>query len=219
MAARAKPAKLTHERIFDAALRLIDRDGLEALSMRRLGAELGVDPMAVYHHVANKEAVLHGVVRRVFAQMPAPRDSGPWPRRVRQWADAYRSVARAHPNLVLRIVTDPAAVAVAAVHANETLFRALERSGLRPVDVLRAADLIVDYVNGYVLGETTAAVHAQASAAVRAELGAHPPDEVQAQRRMLDHDSGTSRDSFTFGLDVLLAGLQHHIDGHTAKPT
>jgi TetR/AcrR family tetracycline transcriptional repressor len=210
MSPRPRGGRLTEERIVDAALRVIDAEGLDALSMRRLGGELRVDPMAVYHHVANKDALLRAVVTRVFHDMPAPRDTGPWQRRVRQWADAYLSIARAHPNLVLRIVTDPAAVAVAAVWVNEALYRALERSGLRAADVARAADTLVDFVNGHVLGLATAEVHAAAGEALRAELDARSPDQVGAQRRALSGTAGagSGRDSFAFGLDALLAGFE-----------
>ena len=115
---------LNDDRICAAALRLIDQHGIDALSMRRLGTELGVDPMAVYRHIPGKDELLKAIVRRVFAQMPVPADTGPWATRVQHWARAYRSVAQAHPNLVLRIVTEPAVVAVAAVQANEALYRA-----------------------------------------------------------------------------------------------
>jgi TetR/AcrR family tetracycline transcriptional repressor len=209
MPRRAGQDPLTRDRIVDAALRLIDEVGLDRLSMRRLGAELGVDPMAVYHHVPNKDALLEAVVHRVFSEMPAPPPDGPWPDRVRRWADTYRSVAQAHPNLVLRIVSDPGAVAVAAVLANEALYAALDDAGLAPGDVVRAADLVVDYVNGYVLGQV-AAEHASADAvaAFHAALDAQPAGAVPVQRRLLAQPgTGAGRDSFGFGLDVIVAGL------------
>jgi AcrR family transcriptional regulator len=204
---------LTEEDIFAAALKLVDEDGLDALSMRRLGASLGVDPMAVYRHIAGKEELLHGLVKRIFTEMPAPADKGPWTRRVRQWARAYRSVAQAHPNLVLRIVSDPEAVGVAAVHANETLYKALELSGLSPVEVVRAAGLIVDFVNGWVLATTAGDIRARASEAFQAALDAQPDEAVAVQRRVLQHARrGVDGDSFGFGIDVILGGLQQRID-------
>lgn len=209
MAASAGREPLTDDRIHEAALQLIDEAGLHALSMRRLGTELGVDPMAVYRHIPGKDDLLRGLVKRVFAEMPVPADKGPWAHRVRQWAQAYRSVAQAHPNLVLRIVTEPGVVAIAAVQANETLYRALELSGLRPTDVVRAADIIVDFVNGSVLAEVTDDSRAEATVAFRAELDARPDGEVAAQRRVLKNGHrGEARDSFDFGLDVILAGLE-----------
>lgn len=211
---RAGQEPLTRDRIVSAALQLIDRDGLDALSMRRLGGELGVDPMAIYHHVPNKDALLHAVVRHVLATMAAPATRGTWQARVMRWAKAYRGVAETHPNLVLRIVTDPGAVAVAAVQANEALFGALDASGLAPGDVLRAADLVVDYVNGYVLGAATqAGVHDEASAAFQTELDAQPEAAVAVQRRLFESAGHAPRDSFTFGLETILAGLTSRVRG------
>jgi TetR/AcrR family transcriptional regulator, tetracycline repressor protein len=200
---------LTDDRICVAALRLIDEHGLDALSMRRLGTELGVDPMAVYRHIPGKDELLKAIVRRVFAQMPVPADTGPWTVRVHHWAHAYRSVAQAHPNLVLRIVTEPAVVAVAAVQANEALYRALELSGLRPADIASAADVIVDFVNGSVLADVTGDTDVDAAALFLAELDARPDDDVAAQRRVFAGDRlDESRNSFDFGLDIIMAGLE-----------
>ena len=63
---RAGEEPLTRGRILGAALRLVDGEGMGALSMRRLGAELGVDPMSIYHHLPGKEAVVSGLVGMVF---------------------------------------------------------------------------------------------------------------------------------------------------------
>jgi TetR/AcrR family transcriptional regulator, tetracycline repressor protein len=202
---------LTRERIVGAALRVIDEFGLDALSMRRLGSQLGVDPMSIYHHIPNKEALLRAVVHDVFATMRVPPSTGRWQQRVRGWANAYRDVARAHPNLALQIVSDPAGVAIAAIQANEALYAALDASGLPAKAVIRAADLIVDYVNGSVLPDASGSSdRADAAAAFWAELHSRPPEQTAVQRRLLtDSAIVDDRDSFGFGLDVILAGLDH----------
>lgn len=216
MPRRAGQPPLTLERIVTTALGLIDDDGLDALSMRRLGRELGVDPMAVYHHVRGREALVRAVVQHVFAAMPPPAVDGPWDERVRQWARTYRSLAETHPNLVLPIVSDPAAVSVAAVRINETLYAALEASGLAPREVLRGADLIIDYINGYALAFAAGPVPPDAAATFQAELDARPPEEVAVQRRLRDQASADGeaegRDGFDFGLDVILVGLAALLD-------
>jgi TetR/AcrR family tetracycline transcriptional repressor len=200
---------LTRERIVTAALALIDEAGLDALSMRRLGRELGVDPMAVYHHVPNKDELMREVVRKVFAELRVPRREGTWQERVREWANTYRAVALAHPNLVLRILSDVAAVAVAAAAVNESLYAALEDSGLAPLDAVRGADVIVDFVHGVVLAESSAATDDEdAIAAFHAALDELPPEDVAVQRRLLEAAGDRPSDGFTFGLDVILAGLE-----------
>jgi AcrR family transcriptional regulator len=184
MPRRAGQPPLSAERILAAALQLVDRDGLDALSMRRLAAELDVDPMAIYHHLPNKSTLLQRLVAQLFADLPvrvaaatAPLPASDWPARVRVWAQAYRALGRAHPNLILRVVADPAAVEVAAAHANDSLVDALAGARLPPADTDLAVGLIVDYCNGVVLAEAAAPV----------------PDGGAA---------------FDFGLDVIVAGLR-----------
>ena len=191
-----------------AALDLVDREGLDGLSMRKLATALHVDPMAIYHHVPNKNALIRALVEVVFSEMPEPSARGDWKRRVRAWADAYRGVVGAHPNLVLRIVSDPAAVAVAAVQANESLYAALDASGLPPRSVIGAADLIVDYVNGYCLSMAAPMTPGvDATEALQSELSSRPADATEAQRRVYAQAPG-DRDSFRFGLDVIMSGLE-----------
>jgi len=160
MPRRAGQPALTVDRILTAALRRIDQHGLDALSMRRLAADLDVDAMAIYHHVPSKDALVHALVARLFDRMPETPNTGDWQQRVQTWADGYRALARGHPNLVLRIVADPRAVAIAAPRANQSLLSALHESGLGEADVELAADLLVDYTNGFALGEASGAMHA-----------------------------------------------------------
>jgi len=200
---------LTRQRIVDAALALVDAGGISGLSMRKLGDRLGVDPMSVYHYIPNKDALLRAVVEHVFAAMPVPSADGAWQQRVHDWATAYAGLALAHPNLVLQIVSEPDAVAVAAAQANESLYGALEASGLPPKAVVQAADLIVDYVNGSVLAAVAGGVDEEyAAAALRNELEARPAEQTAVQRRLLSDSSvATGRSSFEFGLGVILTGL------------
>lgn len=175
---------LTVDRILATALAFVDEHGLGALSMRRLATELGVDPMAIYHHLPNKAAVVSGLVERVFAQMrlPAPEDGGGWAAMVRVWVHAYHELTHSHPNLVLQIVSDPAAVSRAGELINAPLRRALAQAGLEPDQAEACAGMFVDFVNGYALGESG---HAQPGTA-------HP----------------VSTTGFDVGLDVMLLGVQ-----------
>lgn len=197
-----------------AALRLVDERGMEALSMRRLAADLGVDPMAIYHHLPGKGAVVSGMVGLVCEEMRVPAPGGPWRDRVRAWARAYRSLALSHPNLVLRIVSDAAAVSEATLLVGEPLYEALEASGLPPVEVVRASDTIADFVHGFVLAEAAQEPGRRYDRReFLARLGERPGDELPAMRRvygalsdeeaLYDFDAG-----FEAGLDVILRGIQ-----------
>ncbi len=101
-------ARLTRERLIAVALAIVDRDGVEGLSMRKLGAELGVDPMAAYRHLPNKEALLDGVVEAVVSQVDITTDASlPWQDQVRQLMRAYLQALLAHPNALPLIAERP----------------------------------------------------------------------------------------------------------------
>jgi len=98
---------LTRDRIFAAALEIIDREGLAALSMRRLGAALGVEAMAIYHHVPNKDALLAGVVDLLLAPGGAVPDGDSWREGLHWSADALRTTLLAHPAALVLVMGSP----------------------------------------------------------------------------------------------------------------
>lgn len=151
---RAGDELLTRERIVRTALGLVDTYGIEALSMRRLASELDVDPMAIYHHLPGKEAVLAGIVQLVFSRLRVEaREDDDWREQVRAFARAYRDLVRAHPHLTLLLITNATAAGAPVLEANERLRRALRLSGLPDDQIGSAADVIVDYVHGFALAE------------------------------------------------------------------
>lgn len=167
---RAGQEALSRGRILDAALRLVDEEGMGALSMRRLGAELGVNPMSIYHHLPGKGAVISGLVELVFSGMRVRySDGSPWQDQVRAWAETYRDLVRSHPNLVLEIVSSAAAVTEAVLLVNEPLYAALDEAGLPPAEVVVVADSVVDFVHGFAIAE-----------------GAQPPGHPFDRRELLE---------------------------------
>jgi TetR/AcrR family transcriptional regulator, tetracycline repressor protein len=146
---------LSRKVILEAGLRIVDKDGIEAMTMRRLASELGVNPMSIYYHLPGKAAVLSGLVDEVFSQMrvSAPADGASWQEQVKDAAHAYRRVLRAHPNLALQILADTAAVSDVVVIAGEPFYAALEQAGLTPRSIVEAANTLVDFVHGFMLGE------------------------------------------------------------------
>jgi AcrR family transcriptional regulator len=206
---------LTRELILGAGLRIVDGEGMEALSMRRLAAELGVNPMSIYHHLPGKGAVVSGLVGLVFSRMRVPPSGSlPWQERVRAYARAHREVVRSHPNLALRIVSDAAAVSEAVLLGGEPLYAALEDAGLPPAKLVRAADSVVDFVHGFALGEASnPSGEFDVGPELLARLGARSEGETPALRRVFgalgekgaryDFDAG-----FEAGLDILLKGIE-----------
>ena len=205
---RAGTEALTREGVLRAAIRLVDEHGMEALSMRRLAGELGVDPMAIYHHLPGKAAVVSGMVELVLREMPAVAEEGFWRERVRAFAEAYRGLALAHPNLILAIVTDAAAATEAALRISGPLYTALEDAGLTPAMVWQAGALVVDYVHGYVLG---AAAHPDEVLAREAEvweqLRATGLELAPALQRAYAA-AAEEYETFGPGLEMILRGIE-----------
>src|ERR1700731_1417540 len=90
-------ASLTRERILRAAISLADRDGIESLSMRKLGYELGVEAMSLYNHVRNKVDMLDGMVDVVFSEIDLPADGVDWRTAMRKRAISARQALLRHP--------------------------------------------------------------------------------------------------------------------------
>ena len=88
---------MSRAQVLDAALSLVDRDGVAALSMRRLGAELGVEAMTLYHYLPNKDAVLDGLVERVMAEAETGLADGPWDQALTSYARSLRATLLRHP--------------------------------------------------------------------------------------------------------------------------
>src|SRR5690242_18157615 len=121
-------AGLTRAHILDAALAIVDRDGLKGLTMRGLGAALGVEAMTLYHYVPTKEALIDGLVERVFTTAAGPAGhSGDYRSRLRAYAESLRTTLLAHPAL-LPVIARPAATP-ATLDAVEALLRALTAAG------------------------------------------------------------------------------------------
>jgi AcrR family transcriptional regulator len=88
---------LTRDRVLRVAMELADRDGLEALSMRKLGQELGVDAMALYRHVRSKDDLFDGIIELIVGEIERPRSTGDWKVALREQVMAARSVMLRHP--------------------------------------------------------------------------------------------------------------------------
>lgn len=211
---------LTREQILITALRLVDTKGMNALSMRRLAEQLGVDPMAIYYHISNKRALIAGMVELVFTELEVlPSTEATWQARVRAVARAYYNIAQAHPHLILHLATHREPAAVAVLEANETLYEALVESGLSPHMVIRAADLIVDYVNGGVLAQIAGPLgQPEERRDLLIQLDDHPSERFPVLRRVLGRlPAAALQADFEAGLEIILAGIESLSE--TYKPT
>jgi TetR/AcrR family transcriptional regulator, tetracycline repressor protein len=212
---RAGQELLSREKILKVALRVVDEERMGALSMRRLGAELGVNPMSIYHHLPDKAAVIAGLVELVFSGMQVRYpDGSSWQEQVCAWAGAYRDLVRAHPNLVLEIVSNAAAVTEAVLLVNEPLYGALEKAGLPPAEVVRAADSVVDFIHGFAIAEGVQPLgdsfdrrelleRLEAGAAAGLPATSRVFSALTSEEARYDFDRG-----FDAGLGILLKGIE-----------
>jgi AcrR family transcriptional regulator len=145
----ATAGQLNRERIVTAAMELVDREGLQALSMRRLGAELGTDPMAVYHYLPNKQALLDAIVEAVMAtvDLSLDRPANAPEERILIAARAYRDALLAHVNALPIVLAHGPATPV-ALRPVEVLVGILRDAGLSPRKALEGMNAIAAAVRG-----------------------------------------------------------------------
>lgn len=147
-----RPSVISRELIREAALRIVDTDGLEALTMRRLGAELGVDPMAAYRHFPNKVALFDGVVEQLLAEVRIPDPGEDWWASFSGLVRALRAACLAHPHAVPLLATRPPTTggAFVVIEAGLSILLAAGFSAQRSMD---AVDVAARLVVGHVLAE------------------------------------------------------------------
>jgi AcrR family transcriptional regulator len=207
MAERRTP--LSRGRVLRAALELVDRDGVEALSMRRLGRVLGVEAMSLYGYVASKQDLVEGVVEQVFRQMPliVP-GPGLWQDRVRRHAGAYRDALLAHPHVVPLVGGRPLVTEGTAAFVESALAE-LCAIGLD----LTAADRVLGVIAAYTLGQVAEQVGVQEHAA----KGWAPDHTIDATRfpRLAAIGEMTPADydsQFDMGMDFIVAGVERLLE-------
>ncbi|MCF3105923.1 TetR/AcrR family transcriptional regulator C-terminal domain-containing protein [Streptomyces roseoverticillatus] len=203
-----KRTALTREKVLRAALDVADRDGIDKLSMRRLGAELGVEAMSLYHYLPNKAALLDGLVELVTSAVRPDNDSpaDQWTRRLRNFAVALRAELLRHPGMIPLVATRPAR-SVAALQAVEDTAAALGRAGIPPLDALHLINSVATLVTGHCLAEASDTPgHPEQSTEDTPDLAAFPVLATAVAAGL-----GTPQDHqtrFDLALDALLDGLQ-----------
>lgn len=205
--------RLTLEAIIDAAAKLVADHGFGALSMRRLAKECGVGAMTLYGYVRTKDEVLEALADRLFSSLDLPDDETlPWHDRVAAVLGSLRSVLLEHPDL-LPVVGTQRLDGIEAYRGAEALFAALDAAGLEAHQAVHAFDALVSFTIG----------------SVQREVGLDRNDRSQfTGLRKLPQDefphvitvagflvTGDAEQSFTAGLNLLIAGIATWADGTT----
>jgi AcrR family transcriptional regulator len=208
--------RLTRERVVTEALAAIADDGVQALTMRRLAARLGVVPGALYHHVGNKQQLQDLVLDNVLAEVEVPLDpTVGWTEQLKALAHRLRQVLEAHPGVATILKTrdplGPHSLALA-----EAFLGPLQAAGFGDGQAGLAFFLLVDYTIGFAVSSPATSVneHRVRDPATRAQLHQFfrslPPDRFPALVALGEHVWVDNRDQrFTAGLQVLADGLEH----------
>jgi TetR/AcrR family transcriptional regulator, tetracycline repressor protein len=203
---QGKHAGLTRDQVLEAAVRLVDRDGLDALSMRRLAAELGVEAMTLYHHVRNKQGLEDAIVEYVLAEsLSPPGEPASWQQVVAGHAHQLHRGLTRHPGAVVLFASRPA-ITPGTLAVLEHLLRVLRAAGFPP----RTALHLVYAVAGAVVGQHLA--YATEPAERTPSVDADGPDGLPVLAEALAGGPVTIEERLEFTLTALIAGFETLLD-------
>lgn len=194
----------------------MDEDGLEAVTMRRIGRELGVEAMSLYNHVQDKEDILDSICEEVLTEFLVPEEEG-WDQLARLGAREYRRLLLAHPNVLTLMserkspMTNPD-----ALRAYEFGLELFRKAGLSTLDAMKAFHAFGGYIMGYVTMELGTMVggpddeeHSRAHQEMARVLEtADLPCLRESLPHMMELDV---EEQFEFGLDLLIEGIRARI--------
>jgi AcrR family transcriptional regulator len=210
-------APLTKERVLRTAVLVADEGGVASLTMRRLAQRLGVEAMSLYHHVANKNEILNGMVDVVFSEIDLPPSEAGWKTCMRRRAISARDVLSRHPWAV-GLMESRANPGPATLRHHDAVIGILRQAGFSVVLAAHAFSALDSYIYGFALqelnlpgnaanelGEVTEAILEQMPAE------AYPYLAEMAVEHILKPGYAYANE-FEFGLDLILDGLERSLD-------
>lgn len=212
----AQESGAARDNIVATALRLADREGVGALTMRRLGQEVGVDAMAVHRHVGGKQGLLDALADALWAQLRPPAPGMGWERSLRAVAEDLRSIAHAHPRL-FPLMSTRAIMPVPGLRVAAELLGRLETAGYSREVAAEAIRSVLAYAIGYAITELgllgaadqdIAQQESEIESLVRITQALPPEtpsDVVEVASIICTCDMDRQ---FTFGLELMLNGLR-----------
>ncbi|HEY6596841.1 MAG TPA: TetR/AcrR family transcriptional regulator C-terminal domain-containing protein, partial [Asanoa sp.] len=204
---------LTRERVLRAAIALADRGGIESLTMRRLGQQLGVEAMSLYNHVRNKDDVLDGMVDLVLGDIDVPPAGTPWRTAMRQRSISAHEVLLAHPWAALQIMSRFNIGPGMTRYLDATLGR-LREGGFSIEGALDAWHTLDSHLYGFTLQQLGLPFEVDEAPRVSADvLTRLPADEFRYVAEVITEVMRSGRkEDFEFGLDLILDGLERTLD-------
>jgi AcrR family transcriptional regulator len=209
----ARRAPLSRERVLRAAVALADQSGIESLTMRRIGQELGVEAMSLYNHVANKDDILDGIVDLVLSDIDVPPTGTHWKAAMRQRAISAHAVLLAHPWAALLIMSRFNIGPGMTRYLDATLGR-LREGGFSIAGALDAWNTLDSHLYGFTLQKLNLPFDVSETQQVSADvLGQLPADEYPYVVEVITEIMQSGREeNFELGLDLILDGLERTLD-------
>ncbi len=212
---------LTRERLLAGAVAVADARGLDALTIRSLAEQLGVKPMAIYHHVANKDEILGGMIDAVFAEIAFPPAEVDWRSAIRVRAVSARDVLRRHP-WAIALMDSRRSPGPATLRHHDAVIGTLRRGGFSIEMVGHAYSLLDSYTYGFAVQEAALPMDADdAPAMAEGFIEQLDPDGYPNLTDLATWfaagGAGADGDEFEFGLDLVLDGLERLL-GSAARP-
>ena len=206
---------LTRERVIDAALRLADEGGIEALSMRKLGHALGVEAMAVYYHFANKDRVLDGIVDLVFAEIDLPVLGSDWRTAMRVRGIAVRDAMARH-RWAIGMMESRANPGPASLAHHDAVIGCLLAGGFDMAMAAHAYSVLDSYIYGFALTKMNLPFETTGVAEVAETMLEPYPMDAYPHLVAFITDHATQpgydfADEFEYGLDLVLDGLEREL--------
>ena len=208
-------APLSRDRLFRTAIAVADAGGIAALTIRSVAAELGVQPMSLYHHVANKEAIIDGIIDVVFSEIELPPDDVDWRSALRLRAHSARAVLRRHP-WATPFMESRSRPGPATLRHHDAVLGTLRRGGFPLVLAGHAYSLLDCYIYGFALEESALPFSPQnldeAMAGFMAQFQADEyPHLVEFAMQRVMQPGYDYADEFDFGLELILDGLARQL--------
>lgn len=202
---------LSRERVLEAAIVFADEHGVAALSMRKLAKELGVEAMSLYYYLPNKDAILDGMVDRVFASIQVPRVQGGWREQMRARAMSTREVLLAHPWAV-SLLDSRANPGMATLRHHDAVIGCLLEAGFSVGMVAHAFALLDSFIYGFVMQEASLPFDSDdlsddVDAMMPEEVAEALPNLARFTREHIMQPGYDFSAEFEFGLDLILDGL------------
>ncbi|MDV6013495.1 TetR family transcriptional regulator [Haloechinothrix sp. LS1_15] len=196
------PSRVSKQVIRATALAMIDRDGLDGLSMRKLAAELDVQAPSLYGYFATKDELLHEIADEIMAEVDTSDFAcGDWMRGLRTWARSYRAALAAHPNMVPLLASGPGRREVALARA-DAVHGGLVVAGWPP----RYATMIGASTKYLVLGAALGSFSRGFTEDVQVYFDRYP--NLAQAHRLAKYADEIDTGSFELALDAFLLGLQ-----------